>query len=93
MKPRELAAQLPIIEVESGADTVLIRPDNNLAMSRPDDDGRLRFAAPSQVAIDCLSGSGRMPAEGEALIDWMAANEHVWRLPSISPLLEATDDE
>ena len=91
IKPRELAARLPIVEVESGADTVLIRPDNNIAMSRPDDDGRVRYAAPSQVAIDCLSGSGRMPAEGEAVIEWMAANEDVWRLPSIAPLLEAAE--
>ena len=93
MRPRELAARLPIVEVESGADTVLIRPDNAVAMSRSDDDDRVRYAAPSQVAIDCLSGSGRMPAEGEAVIEWMAANESAWRLPSIAPLLEAADDD
>ena len=29
------------------------------------------FAAVCQVAIDCLTGFGRMPQEGEALLDWM----------------------
>jgi hypothetical protein len=26
-------------------------------------------AAPLQVAVDCLTGNGRMPAEGEALLE------------------------
>jgi hypothetical protein len=90
MNRSELAGRLPLVEVETGADTVLIRPDNNVATSRPDDDGRLLYAAPSQVAIDCLSGSGRMPAEGEALIEWMAANENVWRRPSLAALENVT---
>jgi hypothetical protein len=28
---------------------------------------------------DLLSGAGRSPAEAEALMDWMAAHEGVWR--------------
>jgi len=89
MNPHHLASQLPLVEVESGADTVLIRPENKVAMSRPIIDDGLRFAAPSQVAIDCLSGSGRMPAEGEAVIEWMIANETEWRLPDIQALTES----
>lgn len=89
MNPRLLASRLPLLEVESGADTVLIRPENDVAMSRADDGGGLRYAAPSQVAIDCLSGSGRMPAEGEALIEWMVANQGRWRLPDIAALIDS----
>jgi len=89
MTPRDLASSLPLIEVDTGADTVLIRPDNNVAMSRPDDEAGLRYAAPSQVAIDCLSGSGRMPAEGEAVMDWMDATEESWRRPNITALIES----
>lgn len=88
--PRLLASRLPMLEVESGADTVLIRPENNVAIRGFAVEDGLRYAAPSQVAIDCLSGSGRMPAEGEAVIEWMLANEERWRLPSISALI-ATD--
>lgn len=40
---------------------------------------RVVLAAPSQVAVDLLNGPGRNPAEGEALIAWMAANEEAWR--------------
>jgi hypothetical protein len=87
MNPRLLASHLPLLEVESGADTVLIRPENNVAMRGFTVEAGLRYAAPSQIAIDCLSGSGRMPAEGEAVIEWMLANEGRWRLPSISELI------
>lgn len=31
----------------------------------------------AQLATDCLTG--RMPAEGEALMEWMAADEDRWR--------------
>ena len=37
------------------------------------------LAAPSQVAVDLVNGPGRNPAEGEALMTWMAANEAAWR--------------
>lgn len=37
------------------------------------------IAAPAQVAADLLNGPGREPAEGEFLIEWMKANEAVWR--------------
>lgn len=90
MNPSAMASRLPLIEVDSGADTVLIRPENRVAMSRPNLHGGLLYAAPSQVAIDCLSGSGRMPAEGEAVIDWMKANESRWRRPNIDALIDGS---
>ena len=31
-----------------------------------------RYVAPSQAVVDCLTGTGRMPAEGEAVLEWMA---------------------
>jgi len=37
------------------------------------------YVAPSQIALDCLTGNGRMPAEGEAVIAWMAEHEARWR--------------
>jgi hypothetical protein len=32
--------------------------------------------------LDCLSGPGRMPAEGEAVLGWMGEHEGTWRRPS-----------
>jgi hypothetical protein len=40
-----------------------------------------------QLVVDCLSGSGRMPAEGEAVLEWMQANESEWRFPSLDTYL------
>ncbi len=90
MKPRDLAEDLSLLPTETGTDTVLIRPDNEVVFARATKAEGLRWAAPSQVAIDCLAGNGRMPAEGEALIDWMREDEGRWRYQSIETLLEAT---
>lgn len=39
----------------------------------------IRIAALGQVAADLMSGPGREPAEGEALMNWMEGNTVVWR--------------
>jgi len=39
----------------------------------------LTLAAPTQIVADLLTGSGRMPSEGEELLGWMKDNERVWR--------------
>lgn len=88
MDPRELAAELELLPADAGADTVLIRPENKVVFARAERDGGISWAAPSQVAIDCLAGTGRMPSEGEALIGWMRENEGAWRSPSIDALLD-----
>ena len=43
----------------------------------------LTYVAPSQAAADCLTGNGRMPAEGDALLKWMMENESLWRLDTL----------
>ena len=92
MNPRELEAELELLPADAGADTVLVRPDNDVAFDRARRDGGMAWAAPSQVAIDCLAGTGRMSSEGEALIGWMRENEGEWRYPSIPALLDAASD-
>jgi hypothetical protein len=42
--------------------------------------GETVYASLSQVAADCLTGPDRMPAEGDGLLEWMAANEESWRV-------------
>ena len=39
----------------------------------------LRVAAPSQLAVDLLTGPGREPSEGNELMSWMRDNEDAWR--------------
>lgn len=82
----QLAKRIGLLPASEGGDVGLVRPENsNVYLNIQEEEG-LRWAAPSQVAIDCLSGGGRMPSEGEALIEWMADNENMWRLSSLSEL-------
>ncbi|MDA8358444.1 MAG: hypothetical protein M0Z95_19630 [Actinomycetota bacterium] len=85
--PRNLGSELELLPAEAGADTVFIRPDNEFAFAGSKRDGGIAWAAPSQVAIDCLAGTGRMPSEGDSLIAWMQDNEGHWRYPTIQGLL------
>jgi hypothetical protein len=91
MTPRELAQELDLLPAEAGADVVLVRPTNKVVFARAVRDDGSVWAAPSQVAMDCLAGSGRMPAEGDAVIGWMRENESAWRYPSIEAMAEAAE--
>ena len=81
-----LAKTLGLLPADEGANVVLLRAFDPVVWERGAEDAGLRYVAPSQAAVDCLTGTGRMPAEGEALIAWMAENEPRWRLPSIADL-------
>jgi hypothetical protein len=54
-------------------------PEGGFPFDRGIEADGLRYAAPSQVAVDLLTGPGRSPSEGEALLDWMGDNERQWR--------------
>ncbi len=81
--PAKVASRLDLLEAEEGANVVLMRPFDPVVWKRCSMEGGLRFVAPSQVAVDCLTGNGRMPAEGEALLEWMLAHEDEWRAGSL----------
>jgi hypothetical protein len=82
----ETAQALKLLPAEEGANVVLLRPFDQAVWSRLDHDGGIAYVAPSQAAADCLTGTGRMPAEGEALLAWMVENEGRWRVPSLPDL-------
>lgn len=79
----QLARRLGLLPTSEGGDVALVRPENPNVFINADERKQLATASPSQVAIDCLSGGGRMPSEGEALINWMDKNEKKWRLSSL----------
>jgi hypothetical protein len=78
--PKVVAEHYGLLPADSGADVVLLQPYDGVVFERAmrDRDTGLPRLAISQLALDCLSGNGRMPAEGEALIEWMAANLEFW---------------
>lgn len=84
--PQALAVDLDLLPAEEGANVMLLKPFDPVVFNRTRIEEGLRYAAPSQIAVDCLGGNGRMPAEGEALLEWMTAEEPSWRLPSLESL-------
>lgn len=65
---------------------VLLSPFDSVVWERTEFHNHLTYAAPSQVVVDCLTGNGRMPAEGEALLEWMISHEAGWRAADLSEL-------
>ena len=79
-----VAEALELLPADHGANVVLLRPFDPVVFERNTDRGDgVPDVAPSQVVVDCLTGTGRMPAEGQALLDWMLANESEWRADSL----------
>ncbi len=84
------AEALNLLPADEGANVILLRPFDETVWSRLDRDEGISYVAPSQAAADCLTGTGRMPAEGEALLTWMTENDERWRVASLRDL-EARD--
>jgi hypothetical protein len=91
---KQVAKNLGVLRIDQAADAdvLLIQPTAEAAQSifkRPRRlASGLRCVGYSQLALDCLAGPGRLPADGEALIEWMVSNEEAWR--GESPLLSST---
>lgn len=64
---------------EVGANVVFLEPFDAVVFERTLDRDGLRCVAPSQLAVDLLTGSGREPSQGEQMLQWMEQNEHDWR--------------
>jgi hypothetical protein len=79
-KPDALVTVLNLLPADQGADVRLVRPADDGVFARLSTSDRIRWVAPSQVVLDCLGGTGRMPQEGEAVLKWMIENEGVWRI-------------
>ncbi len=78
-----VSKELGLLPADEGANVALLRAFDPTVWERGSEESGLRYVAPSQAAVDCLTGNGRMPAEGEALIAWMTDNEPRWRRASI----------
>lgn len=77
--PSEAAEAFGLRQADSGTNVVLAEPAFGVALERTERWDGVRIAAPSQVAVDMLTGPGRNPSEAEELIGWMKRNEPAWR--------------
>lgn len=75
----EVADRLELRAVERGANVLLAANRDEVAFVRAQVIDGVAIAAPSQVAVDLLTGPGRSPGEGRALLDWMEVDESRWR--------------
>ena len=74
---------LGLLPTSEGADVLLVRPKDDVVFTGTRIVDGLSHVALSQLALDCLSGTGRMPAEGEAVISYLAVNESNWRVGAV----------
>jgi hypothetical protein len=70
---------LDVRETDLGVNLLIAEPFDSVVFDRTDTVDGLQLVAPSQAACDLLTGSGRMPSEGEELLGWMKLNERSWR--------------
>ncbi|MET8420869.1 hypothetical protein ABZV41_35860 [Streptomyces sp. NPDC005098] len=82
----DLADDLGLLPVEENADILFLQPRDQAVFERTDIANGIPHVALSQVALDCLTGPGRMPAEGEAVIKYMMDHHEQWQVSSIHDL-------
>jgi hypothetical protein len=78
--PIGVAEKTGLMRAGQTGNVYLCEPLDAVVFERSWTEEDVSFAALSQVAVDCLTGPDRMPSEGEALLEWMAANEDAWRV-------------
>jgi hypothetical protein len=79
-----LAKAARLLPAKTGANVVLADPYDPIVFERGQDTDGVRSVSIAQAAIDCLTGPGRMPAEGDALLAWMRRYEPRWRAPGLT---------
>jgi hypothetical protein len=82
--PERLADSLRLRPTRTGGNVVTALPYDFIVYERTWERDDLLFASVTQIAIDCLTGFGRMPAEGDALLAWMRQRAPRWQSSSLT---------
>ena len=69
--PDAAAAALKLRPAEAGINVMLLTPFDSVVFERTRSDKQFIHVAPSQMAVDLLTGPGRAPSEGEAILEWL----------------------
>jgi hypothetical protein len=78
--PDELVRDLGLRQVDGGANILLAAATSDVVFERTQTYDGLRIVAPSQAVVDLMTGPGRNPSEGQALLEWMEENVEEWRV-------------
>ncbi len=85
--PGAFADAMELVPADRGGNVLLRSAWDDIVFARawdprvPPPEARPDVAAAPQVAVDLLTGSGREPAQGEALLGWMEEPDTPWRAP------------
>ena len=82
-EPKLFVPSTGLLPADTGANVIILKPFDSVVWDRTQTEQNITYVSVSQTTADCLSGNGRMPAEGEALINWMTENEGEWRSPPL----------
>jgi hypothetical protein len=77
--PVATAEEFGLRRADSGANVILLQPEDDSIYKNGAKSGGLLMAALPVLVADLLTGPGRSSAEAEALLDWMADNQGIWR--------------
>ena len=83
--PERFAKSVRLLPTRIGANVILAKPYDPIVFQRGWPGADFPSVSVGQLAIDMLAGSSRMPAEGQAVIDWMRRDQSRWqtaRLPT-----------
>ena len=75
----KFAEEHQLMPTDRGANVLLLQAAHPSQLERARLVGATSHAGPSQLVLDCLGGNGRLPEEGEALIQWMQEHPEQWR--------------
>ena len=82
--PERIAVGARLRPVRNGGNVVIALPYDQIVFERTWTKDNAIYVSPAQAAIDCLTGPGRMPAEGDALLDWMRRKAPRWQATSLT---------
>ena len=82
--PERFAKVGRLLPSKIGADVILAKPYDPIVFQRGWRDDGFPSVSVAQSAIDSLSGTARMPAEGRVLIDWMRRDPARWQTVHLS---------
>ena len=86
--PERLADTVRLRPTRTGGNVVTALPYDQIVFERTSERDGLVFASLCQVVVDCLTGFGRMPQEGEALLGWMRQRAPKWQASSLTETAE-----
>ena len=79
-EPETAAQTLGLRPAETGGNVLLVIPFDPVVFERAEYDDGIAYTRVTQTLLDLMKGTGRGPAEAEALLEWMRDNEDRWKL-------------